>query len=161
MAVHTAARKAKGYKGLEAGYRKELIRKDFDAKGPEAALARARKLKIKEGTVRTWMSRWRVEAGGGHAQISIRDLQKMSGETIGALDGPTPIKSGDRTVGLLIPLRATDPDRLAAVLLRAEALAKGRDPGKDDAALAGFGEVDPVDWSVEAVRGLTAPRPRK
>jgi hypothetical protein len=91
--------------------------------------------------------------------ISIRDLQKISGETIGALPGPTPVKSGDRTVGLLlVPLKAADPDRLAAVLARAEALAKGRDPAADDAALAPFGKVDPVDWSVEAVRALMAER---
>lgn len=92
------------------------------------------------------------------SHISIRDLQKMSGETIGALPGPTPVKSGDRTVGLLVPLKATDPDRLAAVLARAEALAKGRDTAADDAALAQFGEVDPVNWSVEAVRKLMAER---
>ena len=90
----------------------------------------------------------------GH--ISIRDLQKISGETIGALPGPTPVKSGGRTVGLLVPLKAADPDRLAAVLTRAEALAKGRDPAADDAALVPFGDVDPIDWSVEAVRTLTA-----
>lgn len=88
----------------------------------------------------------------------MRDLQKISGETIGALPGPTPVKSGDRTVGLLVPLKAADPDRLAAVFARAEALAKGRDPAADDAALAPFGEVDPVDWSVEAVRALMAGR---
>jgi hypothetical protein len=52
----------------------------------------------------------------------------------------------------------SDPDRLAAVLARAEALAKGRDAAADDAALAPFGEVDPVDWSVEAVHALTAER---
>jgi hypothetical protein len=92
------------------------------------------------------------------SHISIRDLQKMSAESIGALPGPTPVKSGDRTVGLLVPLKAADPDRLAAVLTRAEALAKGRDPAADDAALAPFGEVDPVDWSVEAVRALMAGR---
>jgi hypothetical protein len=90
--------------------------------------------------------------------ISIRDLQKISGETIGALPGPTPVKSGGRTVGVLVPLKAADPDRLAAVLVRAEALAKGRDPAADDAALAPFGEVDPVDWSLEVVRALTAAR---
>jgi hypothetical protein len=88
--------------------------------------------------------------------ISIRDLQKISGETIGSLPGPTAIKSGNRTVGLLLPLKAADPDRLAAVLARAEALSKGRDPAADDAALAPFGEVDPVDWSIEAVRALMA-----
>jgi len=89
------------------------------------------------------------------AHISIRDLQKISGEAIGALPGPTPVKSGERTVGLLIPLKSTDPDRLAAVLRRAEALARGSDAKADDAALAGFGEVDPVDWSPAAVKSLT------
>lgn len=93
--------------------------------------------------------------------ISIRDLQKMSGEKIEALPGPTAVKSGGRTVGLLIPLKAADPDRMAAVLARAEALAKGRDPAADDAALAKFGDVDPVNWSVEAVRVLMAERSKK
>ena len=91
--------------------------------------------------------------------LSIRDLQTISGETIGALPGPTLVKSGDRTVRLLVPLKAADPDRLAAVLARAEALATGREPVADDAALAPFGQVDPVDWSVEAVRALMAERP--
>ena len=81
----------------------------------------------------------------GHT--SIRDLRKLSAETIRALPGPTTVKSGGRTVGPLVPLKATDPDRLGAVLTRAEALAKGRDPAAD-AALVPFGEVDPVDWSV-------------
>lgn len=91
--------------------------------------------------------------------ISIRDLQKISGEAIGALPGPTPVKSGDRTVGLLIPLKAADPDRLAAVLARAEALAKARDPAADDAALAAMG-ADPSDWSIAAVRTLIGQRHR-
>ena len=88
------------------------------------------------------------------ASIGIRELQKISAEAIGALPGPTPVRSGARTVGLLIPLKAADPDRLAAVLIRAEELAKGRDSVADDAALAPFGEVDPVDWSPAAVRAL-------
>lgn len=95
------------------------------------------------------------------SHISIRDLQKMSGEKIEALPGPTAVKSGNRTVGLLIPLKASDPDRMAAILMRAEALAKGRDPAADDAALAQFGDVDPIDWSVEAVRALMAERSKK
>jgi hypothetical protein len=89
------------------------------------------------------------------AHISIRDLQKMSGEKIQALPGPTAVKSGSRTVGLLIPLKAADPDRLAAALARAKELAKGRDAAADDAALAAMG-VDPTDWSVEAVRKIQA-----
>jgi hypothetical protein len=92
------------------------------------------------------------------SHLSIRDLQKISGETIGALPGPTPVKSGDRTVGVLVPLKTADPDRLAAVLKRAETLAKNRDAKADDDVLAAFGDVDPVDWSVEAVRALTKKR---
>lgn len=51
------------------------------------------------------------------------------------------------------PLKLVDRDRLAAVLARAEALAKQRDPAADEAALAAMG-VDPTDWSIEAVRAL-------
>jgi hypothetical protein len=92
------------------------------------------------------------------AHLSIRDLQKISGETIGALPGPTAVKSGERTVGLLIPLKVANPDRLAEVLVRAERLARGRDHSADDIALAPFGDVDPIDWSVAAVRALMARR---
>ncbi len=91
------------------------------------------------------------------SHISIRDLQRISGEAIGALPGPTPVKSGDRTVGLLIPLKNANPERLAAVLARAAALAKDRDPAMDEVALADMG-LDPTDWSVEAVRALKAER---
>jgi hypothetical protein len=89
------------------------------------------------------------------AHISIRDLQKISGEAIGALTGPTPVKSGDRTVGLLIPLKAANPDHLAAVLARAASLAKERDHAADEAALMDMG-IDPTNWSVEAVKALIA-----
>jgi hypothetical protein len=89
--------------------------------------------------------------------ISIRELQKISSETIGALPGPTAVKSGDRTIGLLIPLKPADPERLAAILARAEALAKGRDAAADDAALAAMG-IDATDWSVEAVERLISER---
>jgi len=88
----------------------------------------------------------------GH--ISIRDLQKISGEAISALPGATAVKSGARTVGLLIPLKLIEPDALAAVLERAEALAVDRDAEADDESLASFGEVDAVNWSEEAVNAL-------
>jgi hypothetical protein len=80
----------------------------------------------------------------------IRDVEKMSGKTIGA------VRSGNSPV----PLKRADLDRLAPVLAHAEALAKDRDRVADDAALAPCGEVDPVDWSVEAVRKLMAERDR-
>jgi hypothetical protein len=88
--------------------------------------------------------------------LSIRDLQKISGETIRALDGPTPVKAGSRTIGILAPLRTADPDALAAVLERASKLAAVRDPKEDEAFLAAFPDVDPSDWSVEAVDRLQA-----
>jgi antitoxin (DNA-binding transcriptional repressor) of toxin-antitoxin stability system len=86
--------------------------------------------------------------------LSMRDLQKISGEAIGALPGTTAITSGGRTVALLTPIKRTDIDALAAVLADAEALARGRDAKADDEALEAFGEVDPVDWSAQAVRDL-------
>jgi len=94
------------------------------------------------------------------SHISIRDLQKMSGEKIEALPGPTAVKSGNRTVGLLIPFKRSDPDRMAVILARAEELNKGRDRAADDAALAAIG-VDPTNWSVEAVRAFLKERSKK
>jgi len=88
----------------------------------------------------------------GH--LSIRDLQKVSGEAIENLPGTTAIKSGDRVIALLTPLKRADPQRLRAALDRAEALAKGRDPKADDERLAQYGAVDPTDWSQEAVDAL-------
>jgi len=70
--------------------------------------------------------------------------RRSPGKRLAALPGPTPVKSGDRTVGLPVPLKTADPDRLAAVLARAEALATGRDPAADDAALVPFGEIGQV-----------------
>jgi hypothetical protein len=68
---------------------------------------------------------------------------------------PTAVKSGERIGGLLIPLKKPNLERLAAALCRAETVAIGRDAAADDAALAAFGEIDPVDWSAEAVSALT------
>lgn len=86
--------------------------------------------------------------------LSIRDLQKISGETIGSLPGPTPVKSGERTIGLLVPLKRADFGRLSKTLKRAETLAKGRDKKADDEALKAFGDVDLTNWSIEAVEAL-------
>lgn len=87
--------------------------------------------------------------------ISIRDLQKISGKAISELPGTTPVKSGDRTIALLVPLKRANMDRLRTTLAKAERLAKGRDPKEDDAALKKMG-VDPTNWSVAAVRKFKA-----
>ncbi len=88
------------------------------------------------------------------AHISIRDLQKMSSETIAKLPGPTPVKSGDQTVAILTPIRKPDLAKLEAALALADELAKGRDVAADDAALAQFGDVDPTNWNEQAIRKL-------
>ena len=91
----------------------------------------------------------------GH--LGIRDLQKISGEAISALPGPTAVRSGGRTVGLLIPFKKANMERLTATLAEIDALAAQRDPAEDDAFLAAQG-IDPTDWSVEAVEALRGPK---
>lgn len=93
----------------------------------------------------------------GH--LSIRDLQKISGKAISELPGTTAIKSGNRTVALLTPLKRPNIERLKAVLRKADLLAEGRDAKADDEALKAFGEVDPTNWTEEAVRALRAEDP--
>jgi len=87
--------------------------------------------------------------------LSMRDLQKISAEAIAALDGATPIKSGDRTVALLIPLKPADPRRMRAWAEEVEALAKERDRDLDDQVLREAG-ADLTDWTLEAVERFRA-----
>ncbi len=89
--------------------------------------------------------------------ISIRDLQRVSSQTIAKLDGPTAITSGEETVAVLFPLKKANLPRLRAALLRAEKLSQGRDREADDAALAVFGPVETGDYSFAAQK---AARPR-
>lgn len=46
----------------------------------------------------------------------MRELQKMSAAAIQSLPHAIPIKSGDETVGILMPFRKIPPDHLAKVL---------------------------------------------
>jgi len=85
----------------------------------------------------------------GH--LSIRDLQKISGEAISALPGMTAVKSGGRTVGLLIPVRKANMERLQSTLDRIDALARERDPAEDEAFLQAQG-LDTTNWTAEAVK---------
>jgi len=81
----------------------------------------------------------------GH--ITIRGLTKISAAAIESLPGATPVKSGNRTVALLLPIKPANRARLLATEKRAKALARGRDPARDNAALSVYGEVDPRDYS--------------
>lgn len=84
--------------------------------------------------------------------ISIRDLQKMSERAILALPGATRIQSGDRAIGLLIPLRKPDPEQVKKFVRqvsahRAAALNAGLDEAAEDRILAKYGPVEPMDPS--------------
>ena len=89
----------------------------------------------------------------GH--LSIRDLQKISGEAIEKLPGVTAITSGGRTIALLTPLRKPDPERLRAWAEKVEEMAKDRDPEEDTRFLTENGG-DPTDWSLEALEKFKA-----
>ncbi len=56
----------------------------------------------------------------GKNAVTMRELQKMSAATIKALPHAVPIKSGDETVGMLMPLKKPDPERMRKVLDRIE-----------------------------------------
>lgn len=56
----------------------------------------------------------------GRHVVTMRELQKMSAATIKALPHAVPIKSGDETVGMLMPVRKPDPERMNELLDRIE-----------------------------------------
>ncbi|MBR2691749.1 MAG: hypothetical protein IKE42_28165 [Aquamicrobium sp.] len=56
----------------------------------------------------------------GKNAVTMRELQKMSAATIKALPHAVPIKSGDETVGMLMPLKKPNPERMKEVLDRIE-----------------------------------------
>jgi hypothetical protein len=85
----------------------------------------------------------------GH--LSIRDLQKISGEAIEKLPGVTAITSGGRTIALLTPLRKPNAERLKAWAEKVEALAKERDYDEDTRFLIENG-ADPTHWTAELIR---------
>jgi antitoxin (DNA-binding transcriptional repressor) of toxin-antitoxin stability system len=91
----------------------------------------------------------------GH--LSIRDLQKISGEAIQNLPGTTAITSGGRTIALLTPLKKPDLAKLQTALEQARALAEMRDPAEDERFLREIG-ADPTDWTQAAIEQLLAER---
>ncbi len=76
--------------------------------------------------------------------ISMRDLQKMSAAQIEAMPGPVPVRSGDRTLALLVPLRRPDVaalDALAAEVAADVASRSVQEQAAIDAFLAARGEA--------------------
>ena len=51
--------KAKGYRGIVKGSRKEAVAKLFDQHGPERAIAEGLEMGLKEGTLKSWFGTWR------------------------------------------------------------------------------------------------------
>ena len=51
-----------GHLAFKDGSRKRKVRALFDKQGPEAAWVLGLKLKLKQGTLRTWLGAWSREA---------------------------------------------------------------------------------------------------
>ncbi|HZC55695.1 MAG TPA: hypothetical protein VE396_06550 [Xanthobacteraceae bacterium] len=49
---------AEGYKGHKPGSRKETIHQLYDREGADTAWTRGRKMKLAEGTLRSWFGQW-------------------------------------------------------------------------------------------------------
>ncbi|MBL8589856.1 MAG: hypothetical protein JNK46_15090 [Methylobacteriaceae bacterium] len=76
--------------------------------------------------------------------VTMRELQKMSAGAIEALPHPVPIKSGDRTVGILSPgPRRISPEEMAEIAASIRAAAAARSKEADARLAAYIGE--PVD----------------
>lgn len=60
--------------------------------------------------------------------ITMRELQKMSAGAIAALPHSVPIKSGNDTVAVLVPIHRASPEFVASVLARIDAAAAARTP---------------------------------
>ncbi len=60
--------------------------------------------------------------------ITMRELQKMSAGAISAMPHALPIKSGNDTVAVLVPMHRASPEFLASVLARIDAAAAARTP---------------------------------
>lgn len=71
--------------------------------------------------------------------ITLSEFRKLSAAAIQALSGTVPIKEGDETIGLLLPVRRRTPEELAAISAELDALEAMRTPEQQaeyDAALA-------------------------
>lgn len=92
--------------------------------------------------------------------ISMRDLQKISSAVIEALDHPVPIRNGDRTVALLVPVgRNAERDAAWERFAKAIEEAKAKRSPEEQAALDAY--LDDLDNGIEpeeAKRRLDARR---
>ena len=50
-----------GYRNVVAGRRKRKVLELFKTQGPEAAWTLGLRLRLKEGTLRTWFEQWKKE----------------------------------------------------------------------------------------------------
>jgi hypothetical protein len=80
--------------------------------------------------------------------ISMRELQKLSSATIEALEHPVPIRNGDRTVALLVPLgRSAERDAAWERFGRAAEVVSAQRPAEEQAALDAY--LDDLDAGLD------------
>lgn len=77
-------------------------------------------------------------------KLTMRELQKISASTIRALPHAVPIKSGNDTVAILVPIKQPSPELRAEVFARLEELDAQRTPEEEaevEKFLAEIGEA--------------------
>jgi hypothetical protein len=84
MATKTAARPVgttipeQGYKQHIPGRRKGKVHELFDKEGPEAAWTLGRRLRLKEGTLRSWFAQWRRTDKGAKSNPKGRNAKSSA-----------------------------------------------------------------------------------
>jgi hypothetical protein len=69
-----------GYRSHKEGSRKGKVHELFDKQGPEAAWTLGLKLKLKQGTLRSWFAAWAKATGKKAKPISVAKTKKAAAE---------------------------------------------------------------------------------
>jgi hypothetical protein len=66
--------------GHKEGSRKGKVHELFDKEGPEAASVLGLKLKLKEGTLRSWFAAWKRLQGNSKAEVNTNSAMTPAGK---------------------------------------------------------------------------------
>jgi hypothetical protein len=85
-----SAAEPRGYAGHKSGSRKGVIHELFDREGAEVAWTRGIKLKLKEGTLRSWFGAWNRSAPTAAAKAQPKSTKKSKAAAEQATPEPAP-----------------------------------------------------------------------
>lgn len=90
------------------------------------------------------------------AALTMRDLQKVSAQTLRSLPSAMPVKCGAETVALLMPIKRASPALVAEVFAQIDNAAAGRDRATKQAIAQHLGE-EPQNRDPIEIRTANAP----